>query len=78
MQNGVERVLRLASQRAGGPPLLAVRLKVRADDLAGWLRGQDAPPPATFLRAVDLLLAWSRRPLRDLTQDLRREASALL
>jgi len=73
MQNGVARVLRFASQVLGGAPLLAAHLNVDAACLDRWLRGLDAPPPAVFLRAMDLSLNWSKLPPHDLVQDLRRE-----
>ena len=73
MHNGVGRVLRFASQVLGGPPSLAAHLNVDAACLERWLRGLDAPPPATFLRAVDLILNWSKLPPHDVVQDLRRE-----
>lgn len=76
MDNGVRRVLHLASQVLGGPRLLAARLKVDAPRLDRWLRGVDAPPPELFLLAVDLLLDWSTTPARDIVQDLRREVAA--
>lgn len=73
MHDGVGRVLRFASQVLGGPPVLAAHLKVDAACLDRWLLGLDAPPPAMFLRAVDLILNWSERQPHDVVQDLRRE-----
>jgi len=73
MYNGVGRVLRLASQAVGGSPLLAAYLNVDAACLERWLRDLDAPPPATFLRAVDLILNWSKLPPHNVVRDLQRE-----
>jgi hypothetical protein len=50
------RVLHRACQVVGGVEQLARRLKVSRSLLHAWLEGEDVPPPAIFLKAVDLIL----------------------
>jgi hypothetical protein len=50
------RVLHRACQIAGGVTQLARHLKVSRSLLHAWLEGEEVPPPAIFLQAVDLIL----------------------
>jgi hypothetical protein len=50
------RVLHRACQIVGGVHHLARHLKVSRRLLHSWLEGEELPPPAVFLKAVDLVL----------------------
>jgi hypothetical protein len=50
------RVLHRACQKAGGVEKLADYLRVSIILLHRWLEGEDVPPPAIFLKALDLIL----------------------
>jgi hypothetical protein len=50
------RVLHRACQIVGGVHQLARHLKVSRTLLHSWLEGEELPPPAMFLQAVDLVL----------------------
>jgi hypothetical protein len=50
------RVLHRACQILGGVDHLARHLKVSRPLVHAWLEGDDVPPAAIFLKAVDLIL----------------------
>jgi hypothetical protein len=50
------RTFQKAAQLAGGHRQLARHLRVPLAELEKWMGGKDAPPMATFLKAVDLVL----------------------
>ena len=50
------RVLHRACQILGGVHQLARHLKVSRTLLHSWLEGEELPPPAVFLQAVDVVL----------------------
>jgi hypothetical protein len=50
------RVLHRACQICGGVAQLARHLRVSRTMLHAWLEGDEVPPSAVFLRAVDLIL----------------------
>jgi len=50
------RVLHRACQIVGGVEQLARQLRVSRAQLHAWLEGEEPPPPAVFLKAVDLVL----------------------
>ncbi len=56
------RTLQKAAELAGGRKKLARHLRVPLADLERWLAGDEAPPAATFLRAVDLVLDETGAP----------------
>ena len=56
------RTLQKAAQLAGGQKKLAHQLRVPLVELERWIGGKDAPPMATFLKAVDLVLDESSAP----------------
>jgi hypothetical protein len=51
------RTFRRALQIVGGPRQLTRRLRVPMADLAEWLAGEDLPPTAVFLAAIDIVLS---------------------
>ena len=50
-----QRTLRHALAIAGGPVLLAGRLKIRVRELRRWLDGEASIPDVVFLQAVDVI-----------------------
>jgi hypothetical protein len=50
------RVLHRACQRLGGVSQLAAHLHVPESTLHRWLDGEEEPPTAVFLKAVDLAM----------------------
>ncbi len=61
----LERALAIVGSRAQ----LARELRVPRDELCSWLKGDDVPPTAVFLDAVDIVVQaldadlWRREPL---------------
>ena len=60
----VVRVLRRATQIAGGPARLAAHLDVPERDLLRWTAGEGEPPERVFLHAFDLVLMDLERGTR--------------
>jgi hypothetical protein len=59
-----ERTLRRALEIVGDEQRLARRLRVPLNDLHAWLTGDERPPIAAFLTAVDIVLgAGDVRPV---------------
>jgi hypothetical protein len=56
------RTFQKAAELAGGQKKLARYLRVPLSDLEKWIAGKDAPPMASFLRAVDLVLDETPSP----------------
>ena len=56
------RTFQKAAQVAGGHKQLARHLRVPLADLEKWMAGREAPPTATFLKAVDLVLDETAEP----------------
>lgn len=56
------RTLQKAAELAGGHKKLARYLRVPLGELEKWIAGQGAPPLATFLKAVDLVLDETASP----------------
>lgn len=56
------RTFQKAAQLAGGHKQLARHLRVPLAELEKWLGGKEAPPMASFLKAVDLVLEETRAP----------------
>lgn len=50
------RALRRAAEILGGTRELRDYLRVPAEDLARWLRGEGTPPAGIFFRVVDLIV----------------------
>jgi hypothetical protein len=50
------RTFQKAAQLAGGTKALSRRLRVPIAELEKWIAGKEAPPMASFLKAVDLVL----------------------
>lgn len=48
--------VKLAAELLGGPAKLRERLRASSADVAAWLAGTKEPPPAVFLRVVEILL----------------------
>ena len=46
----------LAAELLGGPAKLRERLKASSAQVAAWLAGTKEPPPAVFLRVVEIIL----------------------
>jgi hypothetical protein len=60
------QALRDAARTLGGPERLAAVLKVRAEELAHWLSGEEMPPLAAFLGSLDIIAdgPYAPRPAR--------------
>jgi hypothetical protein len=56
------RTFQKAAQLAGGHKKLARHLRVPLAELEKWIAGKEAPPVATFLKAVDLVLEETAPP----------------
>ena len=56
------RTLQKAADLAGGRKKLARQLRVPLAELDRWMAGDEAPPIATFLKAVDLVLDETGAP----------------
>jgi hypothetical protein len=56
------RTLHKAADLAGGRRKLARQLRVPLAELDRWMAGDEAPPIATFLKAVDLVLDETGAP----------------
>jgi hypothetical protein len=56
------RTFEKAAQLAGGHQKLARHLRVPLGELESWIAGRTAPPTATFLKAVDLVLDETAAP----------------
>jgi hypothetical protein len=54
----------LAARAAGGCEALAEKLGVTSTLLQEWLAGTTEPPVATYVRALDVLIAASKRAAR--------------
>ncbi len=50
------RTLQRALAIVGSRAALARKLRVPRDELASWLKGDDVPPTAVFLGAVDIVV----------------------
>jgi hypothetical protein len=53
----MSRTLYRAASIAGSVALLARHLEVPEDTLRGWIQGEEDPPPAAFLAALEFVLA---------------------
>lgn len=58
------RTFHKAAQLAGGQKKLARHLRVPLAELEKWIAGTAAPPMASFLKAVDLVLEETAGPAR--------------
>lgn len=56
------RTLQKAADLVGGRKKLARHLRVPLPELERWMGGDEAPPIATFLKAVDLVLDETGAP----------------
>jgi hypothetical protein len=56
------RTFQKAAQLVGGQKKLARHLRVPLAELEKWITGGEAPPTATFLKAVDLVLDETAAP----------------
>jgi hypothetical protein len=56
------RTMQKAAELCGGPKKLARHLRVPLGELEKWIAGSEAPPTATFLKAVDLVLDETAAP----------------
>jgi len=56
------RTFQKAAQLAGGQKKLARHLRVPLAELEKWIAGTAAPPMASFLKAVDLVLEETNGP----------------
>ncbi len=54
-------ILAGAADYAGGPEALASLLRVSPGDLSRWLAGDEAPPVAVFMDALDIVGAGPQR-----------------
>jgi hypothetical protein len=54
-----ERTLKRALDIVGDEQRLARRLRVPLNDLHSWLTGEERPPTAAFLTAVDIVVGGS-------------------
>jgi hypothetical protein len=61
--NTYHRTLLHACVIAGDESALAAKLEVDVEEVIGWLIGQVPIPTDVFLRAVDLVLAYTGRTL---------------
>ncbi len=52
----MQRTLKCALEIVGSEKTLARRLLVPVAELQAWLRGEDKPPKAVFLAAVDIVV----------------------
>jgi hypothetical protein len=60
-----QRTLQRALEIVGRPAALSRRLRVPLWDLRLWLAGIEAPPTATFLEAVDIVVQYEGQPPRE-------------
>jgi hypothetical protein len=56
------RTFQKAAQLIGGQKKLARLLRVPSAELEKWIAGKEAPPTATFLKAVDVVLDETAAP----------------
>jgi len=60
------QALRDAARTLGSPERLAAVLKVRSEQLAAWLSGEEMPPLEAFLGSLDIIAdgPYAPRPAR--------------
>jgi len=60
VSDAATRTLALAAKTLGGPEALAARLGVEQPTLQRWMAGEESPPYAVFLEALDIVAAGPR------------------